>query len=246
MAGTTDGPGNGTAWRRLLDAPRRTWLVVAAVAALVLAVAAAIVVPRLGDDVAGPGVIPPAGGSTASPTTDPTDAPSAMPTEPSPTPTADGSPAPTEPAAEPTEAAPEGPGEIRPTAEPVPLDAPAAPTAEVSATITSIEPVIGEANVPGEVGGPSLRVTVTITNETAERLDLTSAVVNLYYGPDRTPAISLLQPGQQDFPTSVDAGRGGEGVFVFRVPPEERGDVLIELDLSVDATVVLFTGAAPV
>ncbi len=132
----------------------------------------------------------------------------------------------------------------RATAAPVPLDEPAQPAAGVSATLERVEQVEGEANLPGEVGGPSLRITVTVDNGTDAELDLTTAVVNLYHGADGAPAITLLEPGHEDFPTSVAPGERASGVFVFLVPQDRRGEVLVELDLSSEATVVLFQGAA--
>jgi len=146
------------------------------------------------------------------------------------------------PTEEPQAGAPGSPDVLRPTAAPVAIDEPAEPEPQVEVRLTSIEPVEGEANIPGEVGGPSLRVTVTIDNATSAALDLTSAVVNLYYGADRLPAIDLLEPGKVDFPGNVRAGETASGTFVFLVPVDERDDVTVEFDLSSDSTVLLFAG----
>ena len=146
------------------------------------------------------------------------------------------------PTEEPQAGAPGSPDVLRPTAAPVAIDEPAEPEPQVEVRLTSIEPVEGEANIPGEVGGPSLRVTVTIDNATSAALDLTSAVVNLYYGADRLPAIDLLEPGKVDFPGNVRAGETASGTFVFLVPVDERDDVTVEFDLASDSTVVLFAG----
>jgi len=140
-----------------------------------------------------------------------------------------------------------------PTAEPepaptqtVPVDEEGTPEAGVTAAVSKIEAVEGTAEVPGEVGGPSLRVTVQIDNQTGSELDLSFAVVNLYYGEDMKPALPLGQPGVEPFPGSVDAGGSASGTYVFNVPVDERDDITIELDLSVDSTVVLFRGPAGV
>jgi hypothetical protein len=243
MTGTTQTPPPEGWWSRVVRDPRRTWAVLAAAVVVLAALGAAVAANRSGDTSAAPSAsISASAGST--PTTDPTA--TASPTgsaEPSTTPGPTSEP--TAPAPTTSSPAPGEPGAARPTAEPVPLASPAAPAPSIQARITSIESVAGEANLPGEVGGPSLRVTVLVSNGTSTALDLTSAVVNAYYGTDRTPAITLQQPGHVEFPASVAPGQDATGVFVFKVPTESRSDVLIELDLSVDATVVLFTGAAP-
>ncbi len=83
-------------------------------------------------------------------------------------------------------------------------DAPA-PAAGVAVKVSQVEKVDGEARLPGEVGGPSLRFTVTIDNDSPAALDLRTVVVNAFYGADRTPAIALLGPGTEQFPT-LEAG----------------------------------------
>ncbi len=171
-------------------------------------------------------------GGTAAPASMPTASPGAS-QRPEP------SVAPTE---EPQAGAPGSPDVLRPTAAPVAIDEPAEPEPQVEVRLTSIEAVEGEANIPGDVGGPSLRVTVTIDNATSAALDLTSAVVNLYYGADRLPAIDLLEPGKVDFPGNVRAGETASGTFVFLIPVDERDDVTVEFDLSSDSTVLLFAG----
>lgn len=218
-------------WRRPV-----VWVVAAVVVAV--AVAVGVGLARSGAD---PSAAPPASSDpstqpTAEPSEEPGEEPSGEPTEPAGTeePGDGGTPAP-EPG--------EGEPAPRPTADPVPLDEPAQPEASVSVVLDRVEEVEGEANLPGEVGGPSLRVTVTVENGTDAELDLTSAVVNLYHGADRAPAIPLLQPGHEDFPTSMAAGERASGVFVFNVPEDRRDDVLVEFDLSSGSTVVLFQGA---
>lgn len=239
MASPTEA-GTGGRPRRLRSRPLR----VGAAAALLVLVVALVVMILTGDG--GEGGVPPQQ-STAAPsptpsvtdptaTVEPSDGPS---TEATVTP----SPAP-QPSGTPTPDGDDEAGSARPTAEPVPLAEPARPAPEVEARITRIEAVEGEANLTGEVGGPSLRVTVSLDNATQTPLDLTFAVVNLYFGQDRAPAIELLRPGGKEFPAQVGAGEEATGVFVFLVPEDQRDDVLVELDLSTESTVVLFEGAA--
>lgn len=131
----------------------------------------------------------------------------------------------------------------RPSAPPVDLSSPAAPAEGVRVDLASIEAVEGKGTIPGEVGGPALRVTVQVTNRTDAPIDLRGAVANLYYGPDRIPATTLLEPGARSLPDSVAPGASVTGVWVFNVPVADRDTVEIEVDLSADDQVVVFSGA---
>lgn len=133
----------------------------------------------------------------------------------------------------------------RPTQPPVGLSEPAEPFAGLSARLTIIEPVAGVATLPGEVGGPALRVTVEVTNGTAGAVDLSGAVVNLYYGADMVPTLGLIEPGQQPFPASVAAGGVASGRLIFLVPADSRDHITVEVDVAAQSPVVLFAGAAP-
>lgn len=149
---------------------------------------------------------------------------------------------PTAPAAGSSSPAPTAGQDTRPTAPPVGLESPATPTSGVEVTLGSIESVEGEASLPGEVAGPALRVTVDVHNGTGAALDLAGLVTNLYYGADRTPAVELGGPGAVPMPSEVAAGEDASGTYVFNVPTEARDRVVIEVDLSVGSSVVLFEG----
>ncbi len=217
------------------DAPRRLawWWWAAGAAVIVLAIVVAILLTRGGDnDSTATGT---ASTATVRESIDPS---KGSPPDPSTSPTADD--AETD-ATTPTSEAP-GPE----PSQTVPVDGEGTPEAGVTAEVEKIEAVEGTAEIPGEVGGPSLRVTVQVTNGTGSELDLSLAVLNLYYGAAMTPALPLGQPGVVPFPASVDAGESAAGTYVFNVPEDERDDITIELDLSVDSTVILFRGPAGV
>lgn len=146
-----------------------------------------------------------------------------------------------------TGAEPGSDAEVKPqprkTLDPVPFDAEVTPEPGMTVTVPSVEKVTGEANLPGEVGGPALRFTVELTNGTGKTLDLRTVVVNAYYGPDRTPATPLLEPGGRAFEAEVAADGSAEGKFVFTVPPDLQGQVELEIDPGVGAPIVIFSGA---
>jgi len=125
------------------------------------------------------------------------------------------------------------------------ISAPTAIVKSLTAKVTKMEAVQGKANGPGEVAGPSVRFTITITNSTGKTVDLSNTVVNAYYGSDATPATELQQPGGQAFPASVASGSTATGVFVFNIPTASRNKVTVTVDTSVQNPVIAFRGAAP-
>jgi hypothetical protein len=215
----------------------RRKVVVAAISAIFLAAAATAVVflgtpsssetvdPRSGET-SSPRATP---DSTAEPTSSATPEPSSSPDDTAPTPEA-GSTTPVAP--------------LKPE-PPVPIAQPSDITAGLTAAIVSLEAVEGEARGPGEVGGPAVRVTFTITNSTSADASLATAVVTAYYGPEQTPALELDEPGASALPTSVAPGQTATGVYVFTIPREERGQVRIMVDYSLQVPPLLFEGAAP-
>ncbi len=104
--------------------------------------------------------------------------------------------------------------------------------------------VDGEAEGPGEVGGPAVRFTLTLTNSSDRELSLTTTVVNLYYGKAETPATALAT-GSSPLPAAVAAGGTASATFVYVVPTQARDNVLITVDYSVDVSLIAFRGKAP-
>lgn len=115
----------------------------------------------------------------------------------------------------------------------------------LTAKVTKMEAVQGTAEGPGEIAGPSVRFTITITNTTGRTVDLSNTVVNAYFGPLATPAIELRLPGGRPFPPSVRDGGSASGVFLFNIPKSSRSKVEVTVDTSVHNPVVAFRGSAP-
>jgi hypothetical protein len=214
----------------------RLWLVIGAavLAAIVILVVVANGAVRSGsgaprgDDASAGGAASPQQ-ATSTPKSTPSKAPATDAASPPPNSSAPPAAAPGQPAAQ----------------APVTFTEPAAPVPGVTFSISGLEAVQGVANGPGEVGGPALRFTLNVRNDTAAAVSLTSTVVNLFAGPDRAPAVELGEPGGVPLPESVAPGASATGVFVFTVPVELRNQVQISVDYAVDAPVVLFEGAAP-
>ncbi|WP_140425462.1 MULTISPECIES: hypothetical protein [unclassified Cryobacterium] len=185
------------------------------------------------DGVSMPSATSPSPSRTASPTPAPTKSPTPAPPVPSAPDPAAGIGVPS------TELAPPQ------VQAPVPLADPAAAVPGVVFSISELESVAGEARGPGEVAGPSLRFAVTVRNDTAVSVSLTSTVVNFYYGGEQSPATELAAPGGVPLPDAVSAGGTARGVFIFNVPDDGRDRVQIAVDYSAGVPIVLFEGPAP-
>lgn len=171
-------------------------------------------------------------------------------------PSAGPSPTPTEPSAtsEPADAVPgaaaddapetAAPWEPPPVADPVDLDEPADFTAGIRAEVTTIEAVEGEAQGPGEIGGPALRFTITLVNDSGEPVNLDTTVVALFYGPDEVPGVELSGPGADPFSGTLRAGETADAVYVFTSPPDQREDIRITVSYSPFDTTAAFEGSA--
>lgn len=137
-----------------------------------------------------------------------------------------------------------------PAAKPQPtktatISKPTAIVKSLTAKVTRMEAVQGQAEGPGEIAGASVRFTITISNTTGKTVNLSNTVVNAYYGTAATPAVELRMPGGRSFPASVKDGATATGVFIFNIPTAQRAHVEVTVDTSVKNPVVAFKGPAP-
>ncbi|MER6974638.1 hypothetical protein ABT304_26520 [Nocardioides sp. NPDC000445] len=201
----------------LSQVPRSRMYVAAAVAALVLVSVAVVLIVRHPSGPADPGsdsTVAAAPSSTATPS---------------------------EKSSESEESEESEPGKPSGDNRAVGLKAEATSAPGVTARLARIDSVQATASLPGEIGGPALAITVKVKNQTGKKLDLALGVVNAYYGPERTPAVSVASDGEVPFPASVADGESAKGVYVFQIPEEAR-PVRVELDLGNGADVVVFKG----
>ena len=103
--------------------------------------------------------------------------------------------------------------------------------------------IAGPAVLPGEIGGPALRITVEVRNDSDATIDLRTATVTAAYGDPVQPANPISKPEGKAFENEVSPGQSATGVFVFEVPADQRGYVRVDVDLSVDQPIVAFEGA---
>lgn len=182
------------------------------------------------------------GGSPAAPdpATDPATTPAEEPaTEPAADPGAESAPGPA-PASDARLATQE-----RPVAAPVEISAGSSESGGVDIRVTAMEAVDGEAQGIGEVAGPAVRFTVSVTNNNDSPLDLSNAVMTVESGADNAPCTPLSGPDAVALPSAVDPGQSATGSYVFLVPVTSRDLVTVYLSYSVDAPVAAFKGAVP-
>jgi hypothetical protein len=223
---------------------RGRWWLWGAAAVAAVAVGSAIVIS--GQSTASDGASP---SSVTLPTPDTTPPPTPDATTPAPTPDAT-TPTSMPDASTPASTPADTPGAPAETSPPipsvtVPIDAEAEVATGVTAHIASLEAVTGIAMQPGEAGGPALRATIELVNNTDASIDLRGAVVNLAYGAASTPASPIAQPGGEPFAQTVAAGETAKGVYVFTVPDAGRDNVSVEVDVRLGGQIPVFEGPAP-
>ncbi|NYD79160.1 hypothetical protein [Arthrobacter cupressi] len=133
----------------------------------------------------------------------------------------------------------------QPVAPAVPLTAKKTVKSGITATITELQAVDGEARGIGEIAGPAIRFKVTVVNGTTAAVKLGTALVTVTYGNDETPASSLSGPGATEFPLTVAAGASASSTLVFGVPKDQRADVRIYFSLDALTPIAAFEGQAP-
>jgi hypothetical protein len=227
------------------DRPLRTRKAVLLVAAVVVLVVVVVLVLTLAGG--GGTVTPVPSGSVSSivgPAGSTAPAPSsAGPTSTGPTGSTAGKPTKAKPTG--TASTTSGPPKQQTTRSPVPINTKAQVKKGLTAAISKLEAVKGEANGPGEIAGPAIRFVLTLTNSSDATVPLDTTVVNAYYSKAETPASQLEKPGGAALPASVRAGGKATGTFIYSIPTNQRDDVLITVDYSVDVSLVAFRGKAP-
>ncbi|MGY1779071.1 hypothetical protein [Geodermatophilus sp. SYSU D01036] len=160
--------------------------------------------------------------------------PTATPTGGSSTPPAPVTPEPSGP----TEVADEPP----PSRPAVSFDGTAESADGVTATVQTVEAVEGTGFGPGNIAGPALRVTVRVSNGTSAPVPLDGAVVRMTHGETDTPASPLEDPSRAPFSGTVAPGDTADGVYVFRVPEDQRQRVTVVVGHQAGAPLMVFTG----
>jgi hypothetical protein len=111
----------------------------------------------------------------------------------------------------------------------------------VTVSLASLTGVTTTAELPGEIAGPGVAVTVRVVNSSADAIDLSNVVVDLQDAAG-TPALPMTTSPAAPFAGPLEAGGTAEGVYVFTLPSSYTGPATVSVTYTVDAPVVTFTG----
>ncbi len=145
---------------------------------------------------------------------------------------------------------PSTPGDVSSTVEakpeeskkPVTLDKPSSTGTGLTAELVSIKPINATAQLPGEVAGPALSITVKVTNRGSTPASLSAVVVTLLNSDD-APGTEMTATPAKPLGGSVKAGATAQGIYVFTVAKDKRNPVTVTVSIS-DAPVLVFRGDA--
>lgn len=149
--------------------------------------------------------------------------------------------------------APGGPGNVEevapvsdgaPVEEPVGLDQVGDFGNGVTARITDAQATQAKAELPGELGGPALQVTVEITNSADGVIDLDNVAVVLT-NPSGIPVPLISSRQVHGFAGQLAASGSASGTYVFTLDPADRAGARLSVKYSADTPTVVFTGSFP-
>ena len=132
------------------------------------------------------------------------------------------------------------PGEITK----VSLDEKAELPGDIAVTLRSVEAEEVTGETPGELSGPALAVTVRVTNDSNEELDLGSTVVTLTDA-NGVPGQATTAGGANPFTGVVAAGSHLDAVYVFGISGADTSSVQVTVSYAGGAPVALFSGDTP-
>ncbi len=130
----------------------------------------------------------------------------------------------------------------RKTQSPRPLGRPAV-SGGVRVATTKVTPLRIRSGAPGEIGGSGVAITLKAVNEGDQSVDLSSAVVDLRYGRDQTPALLSERPPTKRFPRKVDARDVTEATYAFLIEGKDRKNVQLLVSLDPATPLLVFDGS---
>jgi len=130
------------------------------------------------------------------------------------------------------------------TLPPVPFSSPGRVGNGVVVRVVGVEPTLTRgAGVGDSAGEAAEAVTVRVDNGTNEPVNLDNVTVDLNAGRLHTPGRPSEGPPSHALAGVLAASRSAQGVYVFVVPPADRGNVVLTFSYTPEHPTVLFTGA---
>jgi hypothetical protein len=129
------------------------------------------------------------------------------------------------------------------TRPPVKLDRPSQTGEGATVRITSAKAITAKAQLPGEVAGPAVALTVLVKNTSRRSLDIGTVVVSLTDSAG-APGNEMSAKPADPLRGTLKAGRTATGVYVFTVGKTRRNPVSVSVTLTGEAPVLIFKGNA--
>ncbi|HEY5881087.1 MAG TPA: hypothetical protein VIU11_19400 [Nakamurella sp.] len=123
----------------------------------------------------------------------------------------------------------------------VSLDQPGEFGNRVAVTLDSVEKITTTAELPGEIAGPGVALTLTIRNGSDAPVDLGAVVVDVADSAG-TPTIPMTTSPAAPFGGELAPGQQATGVYVVTLPQNYADPATIAVTYSASAPVVVFAG----
>lgn len=127
----------------------------------------------------------------------------------------------------------------------VALDEPGTIGDGVTATVTSVTAFESEGGLPGELGGPAVRVEIAVANTGDDDVDTAGAAVSITFGDDQVPGSELGGDGTSTLPAKIAPGATVSASYAFAVPEGAGKTMRVTLDLVAGKPMIVFEGNAP-
>lgn len=111
----------------------------------------------------------------------------------------------------------------------------------VNVTVSEVEALDVTATTPGEIAGPAVALTLTVENTSDEPIDLSTAMVSVTGSKDSLGQPTTSEP-YSPFSGSVEPGKTSSGIYVFRLPADERDSLEVTVEYIAGAPIALFAG----
>jgi hypothetical protein len=135
------------------------------------------------------------------------------------------------------------PNDAQASKSPVALDKPTR-SGGVVAEVTKIKAVSAKAQLPGEVAGPGLLLTVRLQNKSEDDLDLDVVLVTVYDSTD-APAGEMTMAPNNPMQGSLAPGETASGNYLFTISRSRRSPIVVNVTLPKKTPVMVFRGDAP-
>ncbi len=129
------------------------------------------------------------------------------------------------------------------TKKAVELDKPSADGSGVVVRIAGLRAITAKAQLPGEVAGPAVALTVEVENESQRPVDLGAVVVTVLDS-EEAPGIEMSAKPADPLSGKLRPGKSTTGVYVFTVDRGRRNPISVNVTLAGAAPVLVFKGDA--